>query len=194
MDPRESHGETRRRLSSQTCSDPIPIKHTNVIPTNIDHIPSNAMNSDSSAMLYVFDDNEAVFKMIIKGRSPTMRNVSRTHRELLWIGCLTGLIWTPKFKSVTLTPNTKSQTCWLKETSHVMSGTIFCSICCTKNFSLISCSTMAKRIQNQEEEERAVSKSRPSAMIFSSFIATSSSTASSPIAKSGDADCFGETQ
>ena len=31
-------------------------------------------------MLYVFYDSEAVIKMIIKGRSPTMRHVSRTHR------------------------------------------------------------------------------------------------------------------
>ena len=35
----------------------IPMKHTNVIPTNIDHIPSNTMHSGSSAMLYVFEDN-----------------------------------------------------------------------------------------------------------------------------------------
>ena len=40
----------------------------------------------------------------------------------------------------------------------------------------------AKRIQDQKEEERVVSKSRPTAMNVSSFIATSSSTASSPIA------------
>ena len=82
----------------------IPIKHTNVIPTNTDRIPSNTTHSGSSAVLHVFENNEAVFKMIIKGRSPTMRHVSRP-TELLWIGCLTGLIWTPKFKSVTLTPN-----------------------------------------------------------------------------------------
>ena len=64
----------------------IPIKHTNVIPTNIDHIPSNTTHSGSSAMLYVFEDNEAVFKMVIKGRSPTMRHVSRTHRVVLdWL-------------------------------------------------------------------------------------------------------------
>ena len=38
------------------------------------------------ALLYVFEDNEAVIKMIIKGRSPTMRNVSRTHRVALdWL-------------------------------------------------------------------------------------------------------------
>ena len=56
---------------------PIPIKHTSVIPTSIDNIPSNTKNSDSSAMLYVFEDNEAVIKMIIKGRSPTMRHDSK---------------------------------------------------------------------------------------------------------------------
>ena len=102
------------------------MKHTNVIPTNIDHIPSNTTNSGSSAMLCVFEDNEAVIKMIIKGRSPTMRHVSRTHR-------------------VTLD--------WLFD-----------------------------RIQNQKEEERVVSMSRSAVMNISSFIATSSSTASSPIA------------
>ena len=33
-----------------------------------------------------FEDNEAVIKMIIKGRSPTMRHVSRTHRVALdWL-------------------------------------------------------------------------------------------------------------
>ena len=64
---------------------PVPIKHTKVIPTNIDHIPSNTKNSDSS-VLYVFEDNEAVIKMIIKGRSPTMRHVSRTHRVAMdWL-------------------------------------------------------------------------------------------------------------
>ena len=65
---------------------PIPFKHTNVIPTNIDHIPSNTTHSDSSALLYVFEDNEAAIKMIIKGRSPTMRHVSRTRRVALeWL-------------------------------------------------------------------------------------------------------------
>ena len=34
----------------------------------------------------VFEDNEAVIKMIMKGRSPTMRHVSRTHRVALdWL-------------------------------------------------------------------------------------------------------------
>ena len=56
----------------------IQFKHTNVISTNIDHTPSNTVHS--GAMLYVFEDNEAVIKMNIKGRRPAMRHVSRTHR------------------------------------------------------------------------------------------------------------------
>ena len=47
---------------------------------NIDSVPSNVQSSRQEALLYVFEDNEAVIKMIIKGRSPTMRHVSRTHR------------------------------------------------------------------------------------------------------------------
>ena len=34
-------------------------------------------------MLFVFEDNEAVIEMMIKGRSPTMRHVSRNHRVAL---------------------------------------------------------------------------------------------------------------
>ena len=43
-------------------------------------------SSRSEALLYIFEDNEAVIKMIIKGRSPTLRHVSRTHRVALdWL-------------------------------------------------------------------------------------------------------------
>ena len=54
---------------------PIQCKHTNVIPTNIDNVPSNTKNSDFHAMLDVFEDNEAAIKMIIKGRSPAMKKL-----------------------------------------------------------------------------------------------------------------------
>ena len=47
---------------------------------------SNVNSSHQEAMLYVFENNEAVIKMIIKGRSPIMRHVSRTHRVALdWL-------------------------------------------------------------------------------------------------------------
>ena len=53
---------------------------------NIDSVPSNVQSSRQEALLYVFEDNEAVIKMIIKGKSPTMRHVSRTHRVALdWL-------------------------------------------------------------------------------------------------------------
>ena len=53
---------------------------------NVDFTPSNLNSSHQEALLYVFEDNEAVIKMIIKGRSPTMRHISRTHRVALdWL-------------------------------------------------------------------------------------------------------------
>ena len=42
---------------------------------NIDSVPSNVQSSRQEALLCVFEDNEALIKMIIKGRSPTMRHV-----------------------------------------------------------------------------------------------------------------------
>ena len=53
---------------------------------HIDCVPSNVQFSHQEALLLVFEDNGAVIKMIIKGRSPTMRHVSRTHRVALdWL-------------------------------------------------------------------------------------------------------------
>ena len=53
---------------------------------DIDSVPSNVQSASQEALLYVFEDNEAVIKMIMKGRSPTMRHVSRTHRVALdWL-------------------------------------------------------------------------------------------------------------
>ena len=112
--------------------------------------------------------------------------------ELLWIACLTGLIWTQKIQiryidtehqlADMLTKGNFTRDEW-NNLLHLFNVSHFSSTCCTKNFSLISCSTMAKRIRNQKEEERVVSKSRPAVMDMSSyFIATSSSAASSPIA------------
>ena len=164
--------------------------HANVIPTDIDHISSNTIHSGACAMLYVFEDNEAVIKMIIKGRSPTMRHVSRTHRVALdWL-----------FDRISLDP--KIQICYIDSKHqiadiltngnftrdewnnllHLFNISHFSSLRCTNNFSLISCTTMAKIIQEQKEGKRVVSKSRPAAMNLSSSIATTSSAASSPIA------------
>ena len=79
---------------------------TNVL-NHIDCVPSNVQSSRQEALLYVFEDNEAVIKMIIKTRTATMRHVSRTHRVALdWLFDT----WTQKSKSSTSTPKTNSQT------------------------------------------------------------------------------------
>ena len=50
---------------------------------NVHFISSNVHSSRDEVLLYIFEDNEAVINMIIKGRSPTMRHVSRTDRVAL---------------------------------------------------------------------------------------------------------------
>ena len=50
---------------------------------DIASVPSNVQSANREALLYVFEDNEAVIKMTMKGRSPTLRHVSRTHRVAL---------------------------------------------------------------------------------------------------------------
>ena len=79
-----------RTVKPVVCRDKNLVRHQsrgviNVLD-NVDFVPSNVQSSHQEALLYVFEDNEAVIKMIIKGRSPTMRHVSRTHRVALdWL-------------------------------------------------------------------------------------------------------------
>ena len=154
--------EPRGQLSATPQSNmrkQIPTTHTNLDLTNIYHVPSNGTHSCSNAMLYVFEDNEAV--MIIKGRGPTMRHVSRTHRVALdWF--LTGFILILKFRFDTLIPNINSHAFLTKcnftrdEWNNLLlmlNISHFGSTCCAKNSSLMSCSmTMSKRMQEQKEE------------------------------------------
>ena len=48
--------------------------------SDVDYVPTNTHSSQSESQLCIFEDNEAVIKMIIKGPSSTVRHVSRTHR------------------------------------------------------------------------------------------------------------------
>ena len=82
-----SKGQVQGNLSRDTTSNKhtqnqtkVPTQHDNFDMNNVDCVPSNAKFSRFGAMQYIFEDNEAVIKMIIKGRSPTMRHASRTHR------------------------------------------------------------------------------------------------------------------
>ena len=53
---------------------------------NIDSVPQMSNLRVKKLCCMCFEDDEAVIKMIIKGRSPTMRYVSRTHRVALdWL-------------------------------------------------------------------------------------------------------------
>ena len=143
----------------------IPTTHTNLDLTNIDRVTSNGTHYGSNAMLFVFEDNEAVIKMMIKGQSPTMRHVSRTHRVAL------------DFLFDRTNPYPKNQIRYI-DTKHQLADFLtrgnfthdernnllllcnirhFSSTCCAENSSLTSCSkTMAKRMQEQKEEDRIV--------------------------------------
>ena len=48
--------------------------------SDVGHVPTNAHSSQGESQLHIFEDNEAVIKKIIEGRSPTMRHVPSTHR------------------------------------------------------------------------------------------------------------------
>ena len=53
---------------------------------DVDYVPTNTHSSQGESQLYIKEDSEAVLNMIIKGRSPTVRHVSTTHRVALdWL-------------------------------------------------------------------------------------------------------------
>ena len=127
----------------------------------------------------VFEDNEAVIKVIIKGRSPTMRHVSRTHRVALdWLfdkitlDSIIQIRYIDTKHQITdmLTKENFTRFEW-NNLLHLVNISHFSSICCAKNSSLISCTkTMTKRMQKQKEEEIIVAKLKSMAMNLDQFI------------------------
>ena len=84
--PKEELREKPLQATKPNMHNFVQCKHTNVVPTCVGYISSNTIHSGAGAMLYVFEENEAVIKMIIKGRSPTLRHASQTHRVALdWL-------------------------------------------------------------------------------------------------------------
>ena len=144
-------------------------------------VPSNVQSARQEALLYVFEDNEAVIKMIIKGRSPTMRHVSRTHRVALdWL-----------FDRVNLDPkiqikyiDTKNQLADIltkgnftrDEWNHLL------NLFNISHFSSTAyTAAMAKRAQQGSGEERVTAKSRPMMNLTARMPSVvSSSTSSNP--------------
>ena len=138
---------------------------------DIDSVPSNVQSARQEALLYVFEDNEAVIKVINKGKSPTMRRVSRPHRvadskiQIKYIDTKNQL-------ADILTKGNFTRDEW----NHLL------SLFNIHHFSSTVCSAaMAKRIQQESGEERVTAKSRPMMNLTARMPSVvSSSTSSSP--------------
>ena len=148
---------------------------------DIDSVPSNTQSARQEALLYVFEDNEAVIKMIIEGRSPPMRHVSRTHRVALdWLFDRINLDSKIHIKYI----DTKNQLADIltkgnftrDEWNHLLN--LFNII----HFSSTACiAAMAKRAQQESGEERVTAKSRPMMNLTARMPSVvSSSTSSNP--------------
>ena len=148
---------------------------------DIDSVPSNVQSSRQEALLYVFEDNEAVIKMIIKGRSPTMRHVSRTHRVPLdWL-----------FDRINLDPkiqikyiDTKNQLADISTKGNFTRDEWNHLVCLfnISHFSSTVCSAaMPKRAPQESGEERITAKSTPMMNLSARMPSVvSSSTSSNP--------------
>ena len=144
---------------------------------DIDAVPPNVQSARQEALLYVFEDNEAVIIMIMKHMSPTMRHVSRTHRVALdWL-----------FDRINLDPkiqikyiDTKNQLADIltkgnftrDEWNHLL--TLFN----ISHFSSTACiAAMAKRAQQEPGEGRVTAKSRPMMNLTARTVASDDRTA-----------------
>ena len=146
---------------------------------DIDAVLSNVQSARQEALSYVFEDNEAVIKMIIKGRSPTMRHVSRTHRVALdWLFDRINLDSKIQIKYI----DTKNQLADIltkgnftrDEWNHLL--TLFN----ISHFSSIACTAaMTRRAQQGSGEERVTAKSRPMMNLTARMPSVVSSSASS---------------
>ena len=53
---------------------------------DLDYVPCTIPKSQGIGKCIIFEDNDAVIKQTIKGRSPNMRHIARTHRvDLDWL-------------------------------------------------------------------------------------------------------------
>ena len=152
---------------------------------HIDWVPSNVQSARQEALLYVFEDNEAVIKMIIKGRSPTMGHVSRTHRVALdWLFDRINLDPKNQIKYI----DTKNQLADILTNGNFTRDEwnhLLCSFTIS-HFSSAECpEVMSKRTQEDAGEERVTAKSKPMMNLVARFsertpVALSSTASESP--------------
>ena len=123
---------------------------------NVEFIPSNINSSHQEALLCVFEDNDAVIKMIIRGRSPTMRHVSRTHRVALdWL--FDRIKFGPQNPNQNIdTKNQLADMLTRDEWNHLL------RLFNISHFSSTNCSeVMSKRTQKDAGEDTVTAKSKP---------------------------------
>ena len=155
--------------------------------------PSNVRFSHQEALLYVFQDNEAVIKMIIKGRSsPTMRHVSRrTHRVALnWL-----------FDRINLDPKIQIKYIDTKnQLAHILAkgnftrddwNHLLCLFDISHSSSAECSEVMSKKNKKESGEERVTAKSRPMMSLIARNIerppsALSSTASESPVKTSSE--------
>ena len=109
----------------------------------------------------MFEDNEAVIEMIMKGRSPTMRHVSRTHRVALdWLFDRINL--DPKIQIKYIDTKNQLADILTKENFTRDEWNHLLTLLNISHFSSTSCiAAMAKRAQQESGEGRVTAKSRP---------------------------------
>ena len=145
----------------------------------IDSVLSNVQSASREALLYVFEDNEAVIKMIVKGRSPTMRHVSRTHRVALdWL--LDRINLDPKIQIKYIDTKNKLADILTKgnftrdERNHLL--TLF-------NISHFSSTACTAAMAQGSGEERVTAKSRPMMNLTARMFSVVSSSISSNLGR-----------
>ena len=160
----QARGDSSRNTTSNKHTQnqtKVPTTHNNIELSDVDYVSSNAKSSLFGAMLYIFEDNEAVLKNV-KDRSPTKRHVSRTHRAASdWLCDRINLDPTIQIRYIDtkhqladiLTKGNSTSDEW-NNLLHLFNISHFSSTCCAENSSLISCpKKMAKRVQEQKEEK-----------------------------------------
>ena len=145
---------------------------------NIDSVPSNVQSALQEALLYAFEDNEAVIKMIMKGRSPTMRHVSRTYRVAVdWLFDRINLDSKIHIKYI----DTKNQLADILTKGNFTRDEWNHLLCLfnISHFSSAVCSAaMTMRSQQDSGEKRVTAKSKPMMNLIvrtSSFVSSSTS-------------------
>ena len=163
---RKSRKQTKNQVKT-------PVQNNDLELCNVDYVPSSVKSSRSVALLQIFEDKEAVVKMIIKGRSPTTRHVSRNHRIALdWLFDRINLDPKIQIKYV----DTKQQLAdilamgnftrdeW-NNLLHLFNISTFSSASCPE--------AMSKRMQQGTGEETIVAKSKPTLNLVPRSVASS---------------------